>query len=140
LEPEVQSGSKGWRLRSSPGWPGNEAGATEIVGWTYEMTEWFALTQGRYQNVIDAVAAGQLADRGDSVSAQLAGQEAKSLARMDRLQEMYQALERGRSILSGLPYPERTDHHFVVDPDKWDFYAMDECRMAGDDEAAAEYA
>lgn len=53
---------------------------------------------------------------------------------------MHQALDRGRAILDGLPYPQRTEHHFVVDPEKWDFYAMDACRMAGDDQAAAEYA
>jgi hypothetical protein len=43
---------------------GTEAGATKIVGWTHEMSAWFALTQGRYSAVIDAVNAGRAADRG----------------------------------------------------------------------------
>jgi hypothetical protein len=35
-----------------------------------------------------------------------------------------------------LPYPERPDNHFVVDPDKFDFYAMDCYRLIGDDKLA----
>jgi transcriptional regulator with XRE-family HTH domain len=119
---------------------GTEAGATEIVGWTYEMSAWFALTQGRYSAVMDAVNAGRTADRGHSVLVQLAGQEAKALARIGDVRGMQEALERGRAILDRIPLPERIDHHFVVDPDKWDFYAMDACRLAGDNANAAMYA
>lgn len=119
---------------------GTEAGATEIVGWTFEMSAWFALTQGRYSAVVDAVNAGRAADRGHSVLVQLAGQEAKALARMGDIRGMHDALDRGRALLDRLPRPERTDHHFVVDPDKWDFYAMDACRVAGDNTNAAIHA
>ena len=35
--------------------------------------------------------------------------------------------------------PSRTDNHFAVDPDKWEFYAMDAYRLAGNDDQAAEY-
>lgn len=119
---------------------GTEAGASEIVGWTYEMSAWFALTQGRYAAVIDAVEGGRAADRGHSVLVQLAGQEAKALARLGDTRGMHRALDHGRTILDRIPTPERTEHHFVVDPDKWDFYAMDACRMAGDNANAAMYA
>jgi transcriptional regulator with XRE-family HTH domain len=119
---------------------GTEAGTSEIVGWTYEMSAWFALTQGRYSAVVDAVAAGRAADRGHSVLVQLAGQEAKALARMGDIRGMHEALERGQAILSRIPPPERSDHHFVVDPDKWDFYAMDACRLASDNANANMYA
>jgi hypothetical protein len=35
------------------------------------------------------------------------------------------ALDKGRRLLESLPYPENLEHHFVVDPTKFDFYAMD---------------
>ncbi|MFC0527233.1 helix-turn-helix domain-containing protein [Phytohabitans kaempferiae] len=119
---------------------GAEAGATEIVGWSFEMSAWFALTQGRYPAVVDAVEGGQAADRGHSVLVQLAAQEAKSRARMGDVPGMRAALERGRTILDRLPVPARVDNHFVVDPAKWDFYAMDASRLAGDNENAGRYA
>jgi transcriptional regulator with XRE-family HTH domain len=31
---------------------GEESGHSEIIGWTHEMSAWFALTQGRYSDVI----------------------------------------------------------------------------------------
>lgn len=43
-------------------------------------------------------------------------------------------------MLESLPYPEDTDHHFVVDPAKFDFYAMDCYRIAGEDRLAEMYA
>ena len=36
-----------------------------------------------------------------------------------------------RRLLESLPYPENLDHHFVVDPTKFDFYAMDCYRTLG---------
>jgi hypothetical protein len=50
------------------------------------------------------------------------------------------ALGRGRTLLDAWPVPDRPDNHFVVDPDKWDFYAMDAYRLAGDDDRAAHHA
>jgi len=35
-----------------------------------------------------------------------------------------------------MPYPENLDHHFVVDPIKFDFYAMDCYRHLADDNLA----
>ena len=35
-----------------------------------------------------------------------------------------------------MPYPENLDHHFVVDPTKFDFYAMDCYRHLGEDRMA----
>lgn len=119
---------------------GEEAGHAEIVGWSYEMAAWYALTQGRYPDVIASVRAGQAVDQDHSVVAQLIGQEAKALARMGRVADVRSTLERGRRILDGFPVPSRTEHHFIVDPAKWDFYAMDAYRMAGDDDRAEQYA
>jgi hypothetical protein len=46
------------------------------------------------------------------------------------------ALDRGRRLLDSLPYPENLDNHFVVDPTKFDFYAMDCYRMLAEDKMA----
>ena len=46
------------------------------------------------------------------------------------------ALEKGRVLLESLPYPKRPDNHFVVELDKFDFYAMDCYRLIGDDNLA----
>ncbi len=118
---------------------GDEAGNTEIVGWSWEMAAWYALTQGRYQDVITAAEAGRAADRGHSAHVQLIAQQAKAQARLGD-PDLVRSLDLGREILARLPRPERTDHHFVVDPAKWDFYAMDAFRIAGQDDLAERHA
>jgi hypothetical protein len=55
---------------------------------------------------------------------------------MGKAEEVHQALEKGSKLLDRLPFPERPDNHFVVDPDKWDFYAMDTYRIVGQDDLA----
>jgi transcriptional regulator with XRE-family HTH domain len=119
---------------------GEEAGHSEIVAWSHEMSAWFALTQSRYRGVLTAARAGQTAAPGGSAAVQLAGQEAKAFARLGDVNAVRDALDRGRTLLDGMAAPDRPDHHFVVDPDKWDFYAMDAYRMAGEDEQAAHHA
>ena len=42
----------------------------------------------------------------------------------------------GRRLLDSMPYPENLDHHFVVDPTKFDFYAMDCYRQLAEDKMA----
>jgi hypothetical protein len=118
---------------------GAEAGHPAIVGWAHEMSAWFALTQGRLRNVIDAAQAGQLAAPADSVRVQLVAQEAKARARLGE-QGLAPLLESGREVLHRLPYPDRPDNHFQVDPGKWDYYAMDVHRLAGDDDLTRLYA
>ena len=104
------------------------------------MSAWFALTQGRYRDVISIANAAEHLSRNHTVTVQLIGQEAKALARMGKAKELTKTLERGRDVLSGFPVPERTDNHFIVDPAKWDFYAMDAYRRAGDDAQASVHA
>ncbi len=117
---------------------GAEAGSNGIVGWAHEMRAWFALTSGDYRGVVAAAEAGQAAAGDHSVAVQLIAQEAKAYARMGRLPEMRDALERGRVLLDSIPYPENVDNHFVVDPSKFDFYAMDCYRHSGENELARE--
>ena len=70
------------------------------------------------------------------VAVQLAAQEAKAWARIGDRRQTEIALDRGRRLLDSLPYPENLDNHFVVDPTKFDFYAMDCYRMLTEDKMA----
>lgn len=115
---------------------GKESGDPGIVGWAHEMLAWFHLTAGNYRAVIPAAETGIAAAPSRSVAVQLYGQQAKAYARMGMAEKVHEALENGRALLDNLPYPERPDHHFVVDPDKWDFYAMDAYRIVGHDQLA----
>jgi hypothetical protein len=115
---------------------GAEASNASVVGWAHEMLAWFHLTAGNPRAVIPAAEAGIVAAPSHSVAVQLFGQQAKAYARMGMPEKVHEALERGRELLDKLPYPERPDNHFVVDPDKWDYYAMDTYRIVGEDELA----
>lgn len=115
---------------------GKESGEPGIVGWAHEMLAWFQLTAGNYRAVIAAADAGTLVAPSQSVAVQLYGQQAKAYARMGMAEEVHAALEKGRALLDRLPYPERPEHHFAFDPDKWDFYAMDTYRIVGSDQLA----
>jgi len=117
-----------------------EANNVVLTGWAHEMRAWFALTKGRYRDVIEAAQAGQDVAPGRSVSVQLLAQEAKAWARMGNPRNVVRALEKGRVLLDSLPYPERPENHFVVDPEKFDFYAMDCYRIIGDDKLAEMHA
>ena len=46
------------------------------------------------------------------------------------------ALDKGRRLLEAMPYPDNLDHHFVVDPTKFDFYSMDCYRHLAEDRLA----
>jgi hypothetical protein len=117
-----------------------EGGNGEIAAWAWEMSAWFALTQGRYRDVVAAAGAGQRIAGDHTAAVQLIAQEAKARARMGDRYGVRAALDRGRRLLDRFPWPDRPEHHFVVDPDKWDFYAMDAYRLAGDDALARHHA
>jgi DNA-binding XRE family transcriptional regulator len=119
---------------------GREAGHGEIIAWSYEMSAWFAITQGRLRSVADYVEAGINAAPHSSVAVQLAAQAAKAHARMGNRSEVRRALDHGARLLGDHEHPSRPENHFVIDPTKWDFYAMDCYRIAHDDAHAAENA
>ncbi|MFC8042661.1 XRE family transcriptional regulator [Nocardia sp. NPDC057353] len=119
---------------------GTESENPEIVGWAAEMASWFALTQGNYRGAIEAAEPVLESCRGYGVGVQLAAQQAKGWARLGDRARVETALERGRAILDQLEHPADLDNHFVVDPQKFDFYAMDCSRVVGDDRAARAYA
>jgi hypothetical protein len=100
------------------------------------MRAWFALTTGDYRGILAASQAGTESAPSHGVAVQLAAQEAKGWARLGDRRQTEVALDRGRKLLEGMPYPENLDHHFVVDPAKFDFYAMDCYRLLGEDRSA----
>ncbi|MCX3060407.1 helix-turn-helix domain-containing protein [Streptomyces beihaiensis] len=114
----------------------NEADNTEVAGWAHEMRAWFALTTGDYHGILAAAQAGTEVAPNHGVAVQLAAHEAKGWARVGDRRKTEVALDRGRKLLEGMPYPENLDHHFVVDPAKFDFYAMDCYRLLGEDAMA----
>jgi tetratricopeptide (TPR) repeat protein len=113
-----------------------EAEHAEVAGWAHEMRAWFALTTGDYRGVIAASRAGVEAAPHHGVAVQLAAQEAKAWARLGDRRQVEVALDKGRRMLEAMPYPENLDNHFVVDPAKFDFYAMDCYRLVGEDKLA----
>jgi tetratricopeptide (TPR) repeat protein len=110
---------------------GTEADHAEIMAWAHEMRAWINLTAGDYNGVIAAARNGTEITPHYSVAVQLFAQEAKAWARMGDRRKTEVALDKGRSLLESLPYPENLDHHFVVDPSKFDYYAMDCYRILG---------
>jgi tetratricopeptide (TPR) repeat protein len=119
---------------------GEEAGNAEVIGWAHEMRAWYSLTQGAYSAAISAGQQGEAAASHHDVAVQLAAQQAKAWARIGDRRQVEVALDRGRNLLEVLPRPDDPDHHFVVDPDKFDFYAMDCYRIIGEDRLAEMYA
>ena len=115
---------------------GIEADHSEITGWAHEIRAWMNLTGGDYHGVIAAARAGTEAAPVHGVTVQLAAQEAKAWARLGDRRQTEVALDRGRRLLEAMPYPENLDHHFVVDPTKFDFYAMDCYRQLAEDRMA----
>jgi tetratricopeptide (TPR) repeat protein len=119
---------------------GTEADHAEIQAWAHEIRAWINLTAGDYHGVIAAARAGTEAAPHHSVAVQLAAQEAKAWARIGDRRQTEVALDRGRRLLDAMPYPENLDHHFVVDPTKFDFYAMDCYRHLAEDKLAGNLA
>jgi tetratricopeptide (TPR) repeat protein len=105
------------------------------------MRAWYALTQGQYRAAIVATEAGlDAVGPAYSVAVQLLAHKAKAWARLGDRRQVETALDRGRTLLEALAYPDNLDNHFVVDPEKWDFYTMDAYRHVGADQLAATYA
>jgi tetratricopeptide (TPR) repeat protein len=119
---------------------GKQAEHGELMAWAHEMSAWFALTEGRYEDVIDASQRGQAVAGTSSAMVQLTLQEAKGHARLRHRKEANEALTRGATVLSKLPTPSYPDHHFVFDHTKWIFYAATIYAWQGDDDRAEEHA
>jgi hypothetical protein len=119
---------------------GEEADHGEIQGWAHEIRAWMNLTTGDYHGVVAAARAGTDVAPNQGVAVQLAAQEAKAWARIGNRRQTEVALDRGRRLLDVLPYPDNVAHHFVIDPTKFDFYAMDCYRHLAEDAMATNLA
>ncbi|MBX6169627.1 MAG: helix-turn-helix domain-containing protein [Thermobispora bispora] len=119
---------------------GRQVGHGELMGWAHEMSAWFALVEGRYEDVVTAARQGQALAGQSSAQVQLTLQEARGLARMGNRREADKALSRGADILAKLPIPENPDHHFVFDHAKWVFYAATAYTWLEDNDRAEEHA
>ena len=76
---------------------GDEAGHGEIKAWAWEIEAWFALTQSRWQDMLDAVEAGHMADQTHSVGVQLYAHKARAAARMGNGRLVRESLDAGRA-------------------------------------------
>jgi hypothetical protein len=119
---------------------GEEADHGEIQGWAHEIRAWMNLTTGDYHGVVAATRAGTDVAPNQGVAVQLAAQEAKAWARIGNRRQTEVALDRGRRLLDVMPYPDNVAHHFVIDPTKFDFYAMDCYRHLAEDAMATHLA
>ncbi|MFC0864562.1 XRE family transcriptional regulator [Sphaerimonospora cavernae] len=119
---------------------GRQVGHGELMGWAHEMSAWFALVEGRYEDVVTAARQGQAVAGQSSAQVQLTLQEARGLARIGDRREADKALSRGADILAKLPLPENPDHHFVFDHAKWVFYAATAYTWLEDNDRAEEHA
>lgn len=117
-----------------------QAGHAELMGWAYEMSAWFALVDGRYEQLIEFGEAGQAVAGAGSAGVQLTLQEAKGWSRLGDHQQAEAALSRGAEMLSRMPVPAYPEHHFVFDHTKWMFYASTCYVWLGDDDRAEEHA
>jgi hypothetical protein len=119
---------------------GLQAGHGEIIAWSYEMAAWFALTEGRYRDLIGYARAGQQHAGLTSAMIQLILQQARGQARLGERREVPASLDRGAKLLEQLPRPDHPEDHFVFDHTKWIFYAATCYTWLGDDEPAEEHA
>ncbi len=119
---------------------GAETGNGELVAWAHEMASWFALTRSDWSAAVEHAEAGRRATKVKSVAVQLWAHQARALARLGDAGGVRHALDEGHQVLDGLPRPDRPEHHFMIDPDKWDFYAMDAFRIVGDNDLAEGHA
>jgi len=119
---------------------GLQSGHGEIVAWSYELAAWFALTEGRYHDVVAYARAGQAHAGLTNAMVQLVLQQARGQARLGERRDVHASLDHGAKLLEQLPRPDHPENHFVFDHTKWIFYAADCYTWLGDDEPAEEHA
>jgi hypothetical protein len=103
------------------------------------MSAWFALVEGRYEQLIEFAQAGQSIAGTGSAGIQLILQEAKGWSRLGDHKQADAALNRGAEMLSRMPVPDHPEHHFVFDHTKWIFYAASCFVWLGDNDRTEEH-
>jgi hypothetical protein len=117
-----------------------QAGHGEVMGWAFEMSAWFALVEGRYEQLIEFAQAGQPIAGTGSAGVQLILQEAKGWSRLGDRKRTDAALRQGAEMLGQMPIPAHPEHHFMFDHTKWMFYAASCYVWLGDNDRAEEHA
>jgi tetratricopeptide (TPR) repeat protein len=117
-----------------------QAGHSELMGWAFEMSAWFALVEGRYEQLIEFAQAGQSIAGNGSAGVQLILQEAKGWSRIGDNRRAEAALNRGSAMLGRMPLPAHPEHHFMFDLAKWMHYAASCYVLLGDNDRAEEHA
>jgi len=117
-----------------------QAGHNELMGWAFEMSAWFALIEGRYEQLIGFAQAGQSIAGTGNAGVQLILQEAKGWSRLGDHKQADAALNRGAAMLGRIPVPDHPEHHFMFDHSKWTHYAATCYVWLGDNDRAEEHA
>lgn len=113
-----------------------ELGDGPMGAWGWEIQAWVALTKGDMPQVVAFSDAGIALAPESPVAAQLWAQKAKAWSRMGDRHKTEVALEHVRHVLDHNPLPTNVRNHFVVDPTKASFYAMDAYRVLGENSQA----
>jgi tetratricopeptide (TPR) repeat protein len=117
-----------------------EADHQELLAWTFELLAWWALVDGRYDQVVDYARTGLAIAPTTSAGVQLAVQQAKGWSRLGDAAGADEALRTAGTVLSRLPRPAHPEHHFVFDASKLSFYAATCYTWLGDGDRAREHA
>jgi tetratricopeptide (TPR) repeat protein len=117
-----------------------QAGHSELMGWAFEMSAWFALAEGNFEQLIEAAQAGQQVAGVSNAGVQLTLQEAKGWSHLGDRKQTGEALARGAKMLGQLPVPLHREHHFVFDHTKYLYYAGTCYATLGDADRAEEHA
>ncbi|WP_207620703.1 hypothetical protein [Streptosporangium minutum] len=112
----------------------------EIAAWCLETEAWQAVTTGDYRRALTLTQGAQvIAPRKSSAYIQATAQEGRVWARLGAGSETRDALTRVARLVSPLPMPERSEHHYRYDPSKSDAYIATTLSWLGDS-AAEPYA
>ena len=109
-------------------WSASRAGKATLNG--------LRVTAGDYHGVIAAPGRDRQGSGPWRHGAGPGGAGANTRARIGGRRQPEVAPDRGRRLLDSMPYPENLDNHFVVNPTKFDFYAMDCYRHLAEDRMA----
>jgi transcriptional regulator with XRE-family HTH domain len=111
----------------------SHAGHREIRAWCLETEAWQALTDGEFRRTLMlSQGARRLAPAGSSVAIQAVAQEARAWARLGDRTAATRAITVVERLVAPRPRPERPEHHYVYDPDKFTAYAATTLAWAGD--------
>lgn len=109
----------------------------EIEAWCFETEAWRVLTAGDYARAVELSQLAQtVAPAGSFAAIQSTAQEGRARARLGQSRETYIAIEKLRGMVSSLVRPDRPEHHYHYDPEKFLAYTATTLAWLGD--AAAE--